>query len=442
MRMEVFFYCCQAIWILTKVFVTYEILNAVASPKWPGRTEKLFQVLLAALLMIAELVNIPMSGAVFSNGVLLTAVLSFATCALLLYRIGWLKCFQISYCFWAGLALADFLLQLILYLILNDSGFESGLFIQISYARGVYLLATSVALFALRKYIIRLFRDYLCRTGLTRKRGLAVSVVLLLLIIYFQRIYLNILTEYYIEMWWLLALVSVLLLFAFYIHIMLRDAREKARLQQIQIEMQKQNYAEVMKAYESRRILIHDIKNHMLMLRNMAEQQEHQKIIEYIDGMYGELHGIGNESWSHCAIIDTILNVKKQEAEEAGIQFAIESDNLAEISLSDRELCALFSNLLDNALEANQKGPAEAKKWVRLRCLRKGDMLVLLMCNPLFEKVRLVEGIPQTTKEKKEIHGLGMPSVRKVVDVHGGSMEITVKADEFQTDIYLKAFGN
>ena len=61
--------------------------------------------------------------------------------------------------------------------------------------------------------------------------------------------------------------------------------------------------------------------------------------------------------------------------------------------------------------------------------------------NPMKEgKVRFVEGIPQTTKKNKWNHGLGMQSIKRVVESHGGHMQIDVKERTFQLVIYLEGF--
>ena len=68
-------------------------------------------------------------------------------------------------------------------------------------------------------------------------------------------------------------------------------------------------------------------------------------------------------------------------------------------------------------------------------------MLVINMENALFEKVQMVNGLPKTTKKEKESHGLGLLSIRRVVEQHGGWMKMEGKEGEFHTDLYLKAFG-
>ena len=440
--MKVFFYGCQTVWVLSKTVVTYAILDASLPEKQRTVVQRIIQGILAAILIFFDVANIPLTGVVYSSGVLIVSALLFAAIGcMFLYRCSWLKCFQIVYCFWAALSLLDFLLQLILYMMMHDMGFDTGLFLQVGYARGIYLLITAAVLFAMRRKMKALFRDYLCRTRMVRAPGLFISALLWLMIMYFMQIYHNKLAEFYVQMWWLFALVCIVLAVVFFIHGSLRNAREEVRLQQVQIEALEQNYAEIRKAYEMRRVMVHDMKNHMLMLREMAKEQDYEKIVAYIDSMYAELHGKGTESWFRCAVVDTVLRVKKKSAEEEKITFEIESDSLDKIELNDLELCAIFSNLLDNALEANRKGAAEAKKWIRLQCRRRGDMLVINMENALFEKVQMVNGLPKTTKKEKESHGLGLLSIRRVVEQHGGWMKMEGKEGEFHTDLYLKAFG-
>ena len=140
-------------------------------------------------------------------------------------------------------------------------------------------------------------------------------------------------------------------------------------------------------------------------------------------------------------LLNLILNRKFQEAEEAGISVWYELDDMEKLVLKSMEICALFANILDNSIEANQALTKETGRWIRVTCTRKKKMLVISCSNPVPNgKIRFVGGIPQTTKKDSGNHGLGMRSIQQVVDSSGGHMQIEVKDDIFGLKIYLEGF--
>lgn len=150
---------------------------------------------------------------------------------------------------------------------------------------------------------------------------------------------------------------------------------------------------------------------------------------------------VRNQDMVNHELLNLILNRKFQEAESFGITVEYRFDDMCGLLLTQMEVCALFTNILDNAIEAIQALAEEKGRWIQLDCARKGRMLVISESNPMPEwKIHFVEGIPQTTKKDKWNHGLGMQSIRRVVESYDGYMQIDVKESTFQLVIFLEGF--
>ena len=109
--------------------------------------------------------------------------------------------------------------------------------------------------------------------------------------------------------------------------------------------------------------------------------------------------------------------------------------------MSDIDICALFVNLLDNAIEANKKLPREKERYIFFKAKRKGKMAILEASNPFdgvvhYEK----EGVLETTKEDKKYHGYGLQSIRQTVEKYLGYMEIKTEDNIFDIVMYLETF--
>ena len=140
-------------------------------------------------------------------------------------------------------------------------------------------------------------------------------------------------------------------------------------------------------------------------------------------------------------MLNLILNHKFQEAEDAGISVQYEMEDMGGLLLKPTEVCALFSNILDNAIEANQKLADGMERWMKLVCTRKGQILIIDILNPIAEKkIRFVGGILETTKQDKGEHGFGMRSIRQIVNAHNGHMLVETENGIFRFTVYLKGF--
>lgn len=248
-------------------------------------------------------------------------------------------------------------------------------------------------------------------------------------------------SERLVYRWWLFLIGGMLLGLAVLSYNVVHKERERYWLLQQKTEMLEYNYRVMIEGNQEKAILLHDIRKHRLAIREMAEMGRSQDIVRYLDEMEQIPRKDRNQDLANHELLNLILNRKIREAEGLGIEVQFRVDDMCSLALTQMEICALFTNILDNAIESNQALAEEKGHWIKLDCARKGRMLVIFESNPMKEgKVRFVEGIPQTTKKNKWNHGLGMQSIKRVVESHGGHMQIDVKERNFQLVIYLEGF--
>lgn len=220
-----------------------------------------------------------------------------------------------------------------------------------------------------------------------------------------------------------------------------RCKAKKDRLtQQMKIEMLENNYETLLQMYEKKSILVHDMKNHMLAIAKMVEERQ-EGVLVYIAQLAGEMrHGINFISTNH-KMLDSILNMKLQEAWEAQIKVQCKCDDMGNLKLTLVEICALFTNLLDNAIEANKRLPAGMERKMDMVCRKRGTMLIVSVSNPVWTGADTEDEIPlKTTKEDKDMHGFGLLSMKKVVGSHDGYIKTNISNNKFHIVAYLTGF--
>ncbi len=126
-----------------------------------------------------------------------------------------------------------------------------------------------------------------------------------------------------------------------------------------------QKYRERIEGDRERDILVHDIRNHLIVIDSILQDGEVDRARNYIGKLQEDYCNIRQSFHTGSVVVDAILGSKAYQAENAGIRFKIVSDDLSDSFVSDRDWCSILSNLLDNAIEACEK--MEGKGWIRVR---------------------------------------------------------------------------
>lgn len=132
--------------------------------------------------------------------------------------------------------------------------------------------------------------------------------------------------------------------------------------------------------------------------------------------------------------MDTLLEQKREKAESKAIEFRIQTDRIGELPFSDIEICTLFSNLLDNAIEACEKIEGD-RRWIEIYITRKSGMLYLTISNSIKGRPSEQEGKLITNKQNYQLHGYGIKSVQKIVCKYEGDFSYQVHEREFVVTI-------
>ena len=199
-------------------------------------------------------------------------------------------------------------------------------------------------------------------------------------------------------------------------------------------EARNAHYEAVKKSsYEIRRSR-HDMKNHMIALRELAQQERTEELIKYIDSITEQIDAAAPPYRSGNDIADVIIADKHAKAEKRGIGLHILGD-LAGLDIESADLVTILSNLLDNAIEAVSrlygKDLSEEDKTIRLEFRKNANFLLILETNKSIEKV--VPGKIVSSKNSPD-HGFGIGNIRRAVKKYGGEYNIGCSEEG---DLYL-----
>lgn len=225
---------------------------------------------------------------------------------------------------------------------------------------------------------------------------------------------------------------SVILTFVFYG----RTTKQLAEFYKAQNENQRiatdaAYYAILDKQNEELKTVLHDEKNHLSVIKSLANQPE---VSEYIDQIYGQIAENSLFGNTGNKILDLIINKYQYISKNAGIDFyvSIKTANLSYIESSD--LTTLLGNILDNAVEA-AKNSEHRKIDLSLNKMNGFDILTCI--NSSSNKPRVVGNNLKTTKKEANLHGLGIKSIKRIVKKYHGSFEWSYDDDQEEFTVYV-----
>lgn len=201
-----------------------------------------------------------------------------------------------------------------------------------------------------------------------------------------------------------------------------------------QVVMYQNQFQIIYEARQDMKQLRHDMKNHFLLVEGYLEKGKYAEAQEYIGQLVEKTASVKEYVNTGNDELDSILNYKLGRADNLNGKVDVKIEVPRERFMSDFDLNMLLSNLMDNALEAIEK-TEERVITVRIKYIK--HMLYVSVYNSYNGNVKKEGNKLLTTKAKKEEHGIGMTSIRSIVDKYQGEMTVQTVEDMFKTDIIM-----
>jgi len=187
--------------------------------------------------------------------------------------------------------------------------------------------------------------------------------------------------------------------------------------------------------YQRGKVLEHDQKQQFNYLLNAMENDQIEDGIAYLKQQMQDVFLSRLEMTDNLAI-NSVLNHKHQVISESQIKMRSLIEVPKHVHINDVDLCIIFGNLLDNAIEAVNHLPLE-KKIITVRIRYDGEKdgggnLFIRIKNPhlnVLSKGGL--GGFLTSKHNQDKHGLGLYSVKRTLEKYDGTLDIVSDEKEF-----------
>lgn len=200
------------------------------------------------------------------------------------------------------------------------------------------------------------------------------------------------------------------------------------------LKMQYNYYMTIKENQDKIRQLHHDMKNHIICMRKLHENGYVDE--RYTDSLDRKIKSYENKFDTGNILLDIILMEKKQICDEKNIKF-LSSINFTKCDfMALEDVCSIFSNILDNSIEACSKINND-DKFIFLEGKVVKKFFVIKVENSKVNKINIKNNKFITDKENKISHGLGISSIKNSVKKYDGETVIYYTDDRFIIKILI-----
>ena len=193
----------------------------------------------------------------------------------------------------------------------------------------------------------------------------------------------------------------------------------------VQLNQMKKEYVEKIEEIAKVR---HDISDHLALTKIREDYKDNITV-----------HAAYAENYTGIRILDCLLESKIQICRSEKIKVSVKGCELSDYPVTVYDWVSIFSNLLDNAIEACKSVERKQDRFIEVKMREEGDRTVIRITN---SKNSAAEIMPAGKKELpdpyKDKRGLGLSIVRETVERNQGKIRIEDTEKAFSVEIIYK----
>ena len=176
--------------------------------------------------------------------------------------------------------------------------------------------------------------------------------------------------------------------------------------------------------YEKTKSFRHDIKNHIMVVKELLRNQKTEEALQYVGGMEKLTGDLSFPVSTNHPVLDILLGNKLGIAEENQIEVRCSLAVPYPCGISDIDFCIILGNALDNAVLACSRTDSGKHKYICITGKVQGDFLLMEIENSYSGK-RMIRS------------GTGLTNIRTAVEKYHGVMEIRTEGEKFVLSILV-----
>lgn len=230
----------------------------------------------------------------------------------------------------------------------------------------------------------------------------------------------------------LVALNVILYTMIYQVQSLLRNKYELSLIKE-RLESERSRIEEASAIWNNIRKLKHDLKNHFTVLAGKLDQENIVSCKKYISDLYATVDNMGDLIKSGNSVIDYLINTKLSNL--GNVQVLVSGYVGHYNDIEDVDLASILGNILDNAIEAQEKVMNE--KRIELLFLQKNSNRIIICKNTVADSILCNNKNLKSTKGNSELHGLGHQIVESTVKKYHGIVDYFEDGNMFGVQIII-----
>lgn len=224
------------------------------------------------------------------------------------------------------------------------------------------------------------------------------------------------------------------ILFAYHVALgNLKREREYLLLSQV-LQQQYEQYRTFQQSIEMINIKYHDLKH---QIAGMKAEIDPARKAEWVDRLEQEVSEYRPERQTGHTVLDTVIAGKSMDIQKNKINFTCVCDGAALAPIHVSDICTIFGNALDNAIEHLTMVEDPDKRMIHLEVFEKNGFIFIMMVNNCDREVKMQNGLPVTTRKDRREHGYGVKSILRTAEKYGGTATFSWKDGLFEMKVLI-----
>ena len=199
-----------------------------------------------------------------------------------------------------------------------------------------------------------------------------------------------------------------------------RSLKEKNEYQENYLKAELEYIEQYKRKQTETRAFRHDIINNLSMTSVMLEDGKTEAAKEHINDLLGNVRSLSPEYVTGDEMLDIIVSMKADKMKENNVSFSCDGVIDGGLNMKPTDMCSIFANILDNAMEAARLSP---DPYVNMEIKRTSRFFVMKVTNSTEGKVdvsKIMNASGYTSKKDSEHHGFGMRNIESATDKYNG----------------------
>ena len=179
---------------------------------------------------------------------------------------------------------------------------------------------------------------------------------------------------------------------------------------------------------------LHELKNKYneelkQILVMYTDNEDGDKIASSIEALEAKVRSTGEKRFCKNMIVNAVLEDKDRIIKQNGIKAEYSVKAGENTNISNLHLCSIFSNILNNAINACLEIEDKSKRFISVKCDYSGDYMNVLVKNSADKN--------QKKKIRSSEHGWGMKILDDIAQHYNGRLEYGFKDGIYSTMVSL-----